>query len=156
MLTIISNQDNWYDFSLRFRNGESRFLNVYFRLFLKSDDDLVMFEIIAESLKFELDKILKANESYKTDYYTCNRKKFLLTNYFNANCDIEQNAYMNEIVSLFRRVFFFHTKFFERITLTLNHLSLHEPELMFLSKNGKKRQDLPGKSIQICTLTGKS
>ena len=65
----------------------------------ESDDDLVMFEIIVESLKFELDKILKANESYKTDYYTCNRKKFLLTNFYNANSEFEQNAYMNEIVS---------------------------------------------------------
>jgi hypothetical protein len=58
-----------------------------------------MFEIIVESLKFELEKILKANESYKTDYYTCNRKKFLLTNFYNANSEFEQSAYMNEIVS---------------------------------------------------------
>ena len=60
---------------------------------------MVIFEIIAENLKFELDKLLKTNEAYKTDYYTCNRKKFLLTNFFNASSEFEQNAYINEIVS---------------------------------------------------------
>ena len=59
-----------------------------------------MFEIIVENIKFELDKILKANESYKTDYYTCNRKKFLLANFYNANSEFEQNAYMNELVRM--------------------------------------------------------
>jgi hypothetical protein len=72
MLTIVSTQEN-------------------------CDDDLVIFEIIAESVRFELDKILKSNESYKTDYYSFNRKKFLLANYFNSNSEFEQSAYINEI-----------------------------------------------------------
>ena len=59
-----------------------------------------MFEIIVENIKFELDKILKANESFKTDYYTGNRKKFLLANFYNAKSEFEQNAYMNELVRI--------------------------------------------------------
>ena len=60
---------------------------------------MIIFEILVENLKFELDKIVKSNENYKTDYYSCNRKKFLLANFINANTEFEQNAYLNEIVS---------------------------------------------------------
>jgi hypothetical protein len=65
---------------------------------------LVIFEILAENLKNELDNILKANHQYKTDYYRFNRKKFLLSYCFdpnNANNQYEINAYLDEIVRYF-------------------------------------------------------
>ena len=66
-----------------------------------SEDDLVIFEIVVENLKLELDNILKVNHQYKTDYFRFNRKKFLLsycldTN--NSNNDFEINGYLDEYV----------------------------------------------------------
>jgi hypothetical protein len=66
-----------------------------------SEEDLVIFEILAENLKLELDNILKVNHQYKTDYYRFNRKKFLLSYCFdtnNAGNEYEINAYLEEIV----------------------------------------------------------
>ena len=65
---------------------------------------MVLLEIIAENLKFELDNILKANHHYKTDYIRFNRKKFLLSYCFdtdNAGNHYEISNYLNEIVSDF-------------------------------------------------------
>ena len=70
----------------------------------KSEDDLVIFEIVAENLKLELDNILKANHQYKTDYFRFNRKKFLLSyclDVNNSNNEYEINGYLDEIVSDF-------------------------------------------------------
>jgi hypothetical protein len=85
--------------------------------FFSSEEDLVVFEILAESLKLELDNILKANHNYKTDYYRFNRKKFLLSYCFdtnNAGNEYEVNAYLDEIVSLFdfiqKRNVIFHSQ----------------------------------------------
>jgi uncharacterized Zn-finger protein len=67
------------------------------------EDDLVIFEIIAESIKQELDKIIRTNHQYKTDYYRFNRKKFLLTYCFdsnNSNNQYELNAYLDEIKTI--------------------------------------------------------
>jgi hypothetical protein len=78
-------------------------------LMLKSEDDLVIFEILAENLKLELENILKVNHQYKTDYYRFNRKKFLLSYCFepnNASNEYEINAYLDEIVSVL--LFFLH------------------------------------------------
>jgi hypothetical protein len=63
----------------------------------------VIFEILAEHLKLELDNLLKVNHQYKTDYYRFNRKKFLLSYCFepnNASNEYEINAYIDEIVSV--------------------------------------------------------
>ena len=65
---------------------------------------MVIFEILAEHLKQELDKILKVNHQYKTDYYRFNRKKFLLSYCFepnNASNEYEISAYIDEIVSAY-------------------------------------------------------
>ena len=64
---------------------------------------MVIFEILAENLKNELDNILQINHKYKTDYYRFNRKKFLLSYCFdpnNADNEYELNAYLDEIVSI--------------------------------------------------------
>jgi hypothetical protein len=65
------------------------------------EDDLVIFEIVAENLKNELDTVLNRNHQFKTDYYRFNRKKFLLTYCYNAlpnlNNEYELNGYLDEI-----------------------------------------------------------
>jgi uncharacterized Zn-finger protein len=67
------------------------------------EDDLVIFEIVAECIKQELDKVIRTNHQYKTDYYRFNRKKFLLAYCFdssNSNNQYELNSYLDEIKKL--------------------------------------------------------
>ena len=47
--------------------------------FFKSDDEKVIFEIVAESLILELDKILKLNANAKSDAQIYGKKKMALT-----------------------------------------------------------------------------
>ena len=75
---------------------------------------MVIFEILAEHLKLELDNILKVNHQYKTDYYRFNRKKFLLSYCFepnNATNEYEIHAYIDEIVRVF---YFFKFKIYNQ------------------------------------------
>ena len=87
---------------IRTLNKNKSFYEISFNY---SEDDLVIFELVAENVKLELDNILKANNNLKSDFFRFNRKKFLLSYCYdlsNSNNQIEINSYLDEIVSTFR------------------------------------------------------
>ncbi len=55
--------------------------------YFKNDDDKLIFEIVAESLILELDKVLKLNSNSKSDAKVFGKKKLAMTIYLNEHTD---------------------------------------------------------------------
>lgn len=55
--------------------------------YFKNDDDKVIFEVVAESLILELDKVLKLNSNSKEDSKLCVKKKLAMTIFLNDQND---------------------------------------------------------------------
>ncbi len=60
--------------------------------YFKNDDDKLIFEIVAESLILELDKVLKLNSNSKSDAKVFGKKKFAMTIYLNEHTDPNTKA----------------------------------------------------------------
>ena len=68
--------------------------------YFKNDDDKLIFEIVAESLILELDKVLKLNSNSKSDAKVFVKKKLAMTIFLNEQTDpITRASTEKEIVS---------------------------------------------------------
>ena len=68
--------------------------------YFKNDDDKLIFEIVAENLILELDKVLKLNSNSKSDSKFFVKKKLALTIFLNDQTDPNTKiATEKEIVS---------------------------------------------------------
>ena len=68
--------------------------------FFKNDDDKLIFEIVAENLIFELDKVLKLNSNSKSDHKIFDKKKLAMTIFLNDQTDANlKSSSENDIVS---------------------------------------------------------
>ncbi len=68
--------------------------------YFKNDDDKLIFEIVAESLILELDKVLKLNSNSKSDAKVFVKKKLAMTIFLNEQTDpITKASSEKEIVS---------------------------------------------------------
>ena len=68
--------------------------------YFKNDDDKLIFEIVAESLILELDKVLKLNSNSKSDAKVFVKKKLAMTIFLNEQTDPSTKASSEkEIVS---------------------------------------------------------
>jgi len=70
--------------------------------YFKNDDDKLIFEIVAENLILELDKVLKLNSNSKSDSKVFVKKKLALTIFLNDQTDQNlKDSTEKEIVILF-------------------------------------------------------
>ena len=60
--------------------------------YFKNDDDKLIFEIVAESLILELDKVLKLNSNSKSDSKVFVKKKLAMTIFLNEHTDPNTKA----------------------------------------------------------------
>jgi len=71
--------------------------------YFKNDDDKLIFEIVAESLILELDKVLKLNSNSKSDAKVFVKKKLAMTIFLNEQTDpITRASTEKEIVSFLK------------------------------------------------------
>ena len=69
--------------------------------YFKNDDDKLIFELVAENLILELDKVLKLNSNSKSDPKTFVKKKLAMTIFLNDQTDPNLKASTEQdIVSL--------------------------------------------------------
>ena len=71
--------------------------------YFKNDEDKLIFEIVAESLILELDKVLKLNSNSKSDAKVFVKKKLAMTIFLNEQTDpITRASTEKEIVSFLK------------------------------------------------------
>ena len=75
--------------------------------YFKNDDDKLIFEIVAESLILELDKVLKLNSNSKSDAKVFVKKKLAMTIFLNEQTDpITRASTEKDIVSWCIKVYY--------------------------------------------------